>query len=214
MRIVLFGPPGVGKGSQASLLHERLNLRHISTGIILRRGIRGGTPVGLAAEEYVSSGRLVPGSIVRALAEDALRDAGYDDFVLDGYPRTIEQAEWLDEFLVANDAPLNGVLSLRVPDEVIVDRLSKRRIDTVTGENYHLDFRPPPSDIPRERIVQRGDDLPEAILKRLAVYREQTAPVERWYRDRGELSDVDGVGAFDEVQDRITEVLRSLADRT
>lgn len=211
MRIVLFGPPGVGKGSQASLLQERLELRHVSTGVILRRAIRAGTPVGRAAEEYVTSGRLVPGTIVRALAEEAVREAGYDDFVLDGYPRTIEQAEWLDEFLRAYGSPLHGVLSLAVPDQVIVDRLSKRRIDTETGENYHLDFRPPPADLPGERIVQRADDRPEAILKRLAVYREQTAPVEGWYRDRGELRDVDGVGAFEEVHRRIADVLNSFA---
>jgi adenylate kinase len=211
MRIVLFGPPGVGKGSQASLLQERLDLRHISTGIILRRAIRSGTPVGRAAEEYVTSGRLVPGRIVRALAEEAITEAGYDDFVLDGYPRTIEQAEWLRDFLAGRDFPLHGVISLQVPDQVIVDRLSKRRIDPVTGENYHLDFRPPPEDLPADRIVQREDDRPDAILKRLSVYRDQTAPVEGWYRERGELREVDGVGPFEEVHTRIGAVLHALA---
>jgi adenylate kinase len=214
MRIVLFGPPGVGKGSQASLLEDRMGLQHVSTGIILRRAIRAGTPVGRAAEEYVTSGQLVPGRVVRALAEDAIREAEFDDFVLDGYPRTIEQAQWLDEFLGEHGARLNGVLSLAVPDQVIVDRLSKRRIDTLTGANYHLDFKPPPPDVPAERIIQRKDDLPEAILKRLSVYREQTAPVEGWYRNRGDLRDVNGVGAFEEVHERIAGVLRSFAEAT
>lgn len=209
MRIVLFGPPGVGKGSQARLLQDRLGLRHISTGIILRQAIRAGTEVGLAAQRYVASGKLVPGSIVRALAEDAVAEVGFDDFVLDGYPRTIEQADWLGEFLDRHDAPLHGVISLQVPDAIIVDRLSKRRVDVLTGENYHLDFKPPPADLPADRIVQREDDRAEAILKRLKVYRDQTAPVEGYYRTRGDLREIDGVGSFEEVQGRIDAVLRA-----
>lgn len=210
MRIVLFGPPGVGKGSQAALLNDRLGLRHISTGVILRAAIREGTSVGNEARKYVQAGLLVPGVVVRRLAEDELRACGYERFVLDGYPRTIEQADWLAEFLAFNGAPLDGVLSLRVPDEIIVDRLSKRRVDPVTGENYHLDFRPPPPDLPVERVVQRSDDRPEAIRKRLRVYSDETSPVQDYYRQRGGLIEIDGVGSFEEVHERIVSALTSL----
>lgn len=210
MRIVLFGPPGVGKGSQAALLHDRLGLRHISTGVILRAAIREGTAVGREAKKYVQAGLLVPGIVVRRLAEDELRACGIERFVLDGYPRTIEQAEWLAAFLAENGSALDGVLSLRVPDEIIVDRLSKRRVDPVTGENYHLDFRPPPPDLPVERVVQRSDDRPEAIRKRLRVYSDETSPVQDYYRTHGGLTEIDGVGSFEEVHERIVAALAAL----
>lgn len=212
MRIVLFGPPGVGKGSQAAMLQERLGLRHISTGVILRAAIREGTPVGTEAKKYVQAGRLVPGVVVRRLAEDQLIDCQFERYVLDGYPRTIEQADWLAEFLREHNRPLDGVLSLCVPDEIIVDRLSKRRVDPVSGENYHLDFKPPPADLPADRIVQRSDDRPEAILKRLRVYTDETSPVQDYYRRRGGLLEIDGVGSFEEVHERIVSTLTALVN--
>ncbi len=207
MRIVLFGPPGVGKGSQASLLRDRRGLEHISTGIILRTAIDGETPVGFAAKRLVQEGKLVPDDLVRALAEGAMVRNGCDGFVLDGYPRTIQQAEWLSEFLDQRDAPISGVISLVVPDDIIVDRLSKRRVDRVTGENYHLDFKPPPADLPADRITQRADDQPDVIRARLEQYRTQTQPVQEYYRLHGLLSEVDGVGAFEEVHTRILAAL-------
>lgn len=207
MRIALFGPPGVGKGTQAKMLSERRGLRHISTGVMLREAMAAGTPLGREAARYVNAGKLVPGEVVRKLAEAAIADAGFDDFVLDGYPRTVEQAHWLNDFLNAHDAPLQAVISIQVPDEVIVDRLSKRRVDRVTGENYHLDFKPPPPDIDPDRIIQRPDDRPEAIRKRLEVYRSETLPVERIYEECGKLFRVDGVGTMEEVYRRIEAVL-------
>lgn len=207
MRIVLFGPPGVGKGSQAKLLNERCGMAHVSTGILLRTAIRKRTKVGKAAEAMVQEGKLVADDIVRKIAEDALLERNCNDFVLDGYPRTIRQAEWLSEFLEKHEAPLRRVISLTAPDEVIVDRLSKRRVDRVTRENYHLDFKPPPPNLPAGRIIQRTDDRPEIILRRLKQYREETSAVREYYRERGLLSEVHGVGEFEEVHGRILAAL-------
>lgn len=207
MRIVFLGPPGIGKGTQASLLSSRRGLSHISTGVLVRAAIEAETPLGKAAERYVREGQLVPDDVMRVLAESAVAEAGYDRFVLDGYPRTVVQADWLSEFLEKHDARIDVVIRLEVPTEVIVDRLSKRRVHKVTGENYHLDFKPPPPDVDPELIIQRKDDRPEYIRKRLEVYRDETKPVVDYYRQRGMIADVDGVGAIEEVYDRIEDVL-------
>lgn len=211
MRIVLFGPPGVGKGSQAQFLSEREGVVHVSTGILLRRAIRSETELGLKAASYVEHGKLVPGPLVRSLAEEAIAACKYDRFVLDGYPRTIEQADWLADFLDGHRAPLNTVLSLVVPNEAIVDRLSKRRVNKVTGENYHLDFKPPPTDVEPGVIIQRKDDLPEAILHRLEIYKQETHPVQEYYRSLGLLQEIDGNGTFEEVYNRILTAIKNSA---
>jgi len=209
MRIVLFGPPGVGKGSQAQFLVKREGVVHISTGILLRRAIRSGSELGETAAIYVDKGKLVPGPLVRSLAEEAIASCKYDRFVLDGYPRTIEQADWLADFLSGHDAPLSTVLSLVVPNEIIVDRLSKRRVNRVSGENYHLDFKPPPPDVDPDLIIQRKDDLPEAILHRLEIYQEETHPVQKYYRSIGLLQEIDGTGTFEEVFNRILMAIKN-----
>lgn len=210
MRIALFGAPGVGKGSQAALLTKHEGLTHISTGIMLRRAIADDTEVGREAKKYMEAGSLVPGFLVRKLAEHAIAACGYDQFVLDGYPRTIEQAEWLTEFLAAHEAPLLAFVSLEVSDDVIVKRISNRRVHVKTGENFHLELKPPPPDIDPDLIIQRKDDRPEAVLHRLLVYHEETRPVEAYYRRKGLLLSVDGIGTFDEVHDRISEALNEL----
>ena len=207
MRIVLFGPPGAGKGTQARLLSERRGLRHISTGVIIREAMHAGTSVGEEARSYVEAGELVPDDVVRRLAEEAIDEQGCDDFVLDGYPRTLQQAEWLTAFLEARDATLTTVVNLDVPDEQIVKRLSKRRVNKETGENFHLEAKPPPKDVDPALIVQRPDDRPEAIRKRLHVYREETAPVRAYYEERDTYRSIDGTGSFEEVHDRIQEAL-------
>ncbi len=207
MRIALFGPPGAGKGTQAALLVSRLGLAHISTGNIIRAAIKAKSPEGEEARAYVREGRLVPGKLVRKMAEDAIADNDYDRFVLDGYPRTLEQAEWLDEFLDSNGTPLESVVSLYLPDAIIIERLSRRRIHRETGQNFHLDFNPPPPDIPAKMILQRSDDRPEAIQRRLDVYREKTLPLEEYFRSQGKLVRVDAVGSVDDVHDRIRRVI-------
>ncbi len=207
MRLVIFGPPGAGKGTQATLLEERRGLKQISTGDIIREAMKNETPVGKEAKAYVEQGELVPDEVVRKLAENAIADRGYDDFVLDGYPRTDQQAEWLTEFLTEQDAPLDAVLSLDVPDEVIVRRLGRRRVHAETGETYHLDHDPPPDDVDPELIVQRDDDQPETVRNRIAVYREETEPLKAYYKDRDLLVTVNGEGGIEEVYGRIDDVL-------
>ena len=210
MRLVLFGPPGAGKGTQARLLTERRGLVQIATGDIIREALKNETPLGKKAKSYVEAGELVPDSLVRDLAENAIADEGFDDFVLDGYPRTNQQAAWLTEFLGENETPLDAVISLSVPDEIIVRRLSRRRVHTETGETYHLDHDPPPDDVDPEHIVQRDDDQPETVRNRLSVYREETEPLEEYYEDRGLLVPVDGVGGIEEVYGRVEEELDDL----
>ena len=211
MRLLLFGPPGAGKGTQARKLVDRYNLTQIATGNIIRAAMKNDTPVGREAKSYVEEGELVPDDVVRKLAENAIAEEDCEDFILDGYPRTIQQATWLTTFLSEHDAPLQAVLSLEVDDEEIVDRLSKRRVHAETGENYHLDVNPPPDDVDEELIVQRPDDQPDTVRNRLSVYREQTEPLKSYYRERDLLVPVDGTGTPDEVHQRIADTLTSLA---
>jgi adenylate kinase len=207
MRLVFLGPPGIGKGTQAALLARRRGLTHTSTGVIIRATIQAETEIGLEAEKYVREGRLVPDRLVREMAESAIAEQNYDKFVLDGYPRTIVQAEWLTEFLSDHNAPLDAVINLDVPTDVIVDRLSKRRVNKLTGENYHLDYKPPPRNVDQKLIIQRKDDHPEYIRKRLEVYRQETKPVEEYYRQRGTFIEIEGVGEVEEVYCRIEDSL-------
>lgn len=207
MRLVFLGPPGIGKGTQAALLATRRGLTHTSTGMIIRSAIEADSPLGLEAESYVREGRLVPDRLVRVLAETAIAEHDYDNFVLDGYPRTIVQAEWLTTFLKEHEIGLDAVIGLEVPTDIIVDRLSKRRVHKETGENFHLDFKPPPPDIDPSLIIQRKDDQPEYIRKRLEVFREETQPVEEYYQKQGLYVDVDGVGEIEEVYERIEDAL-------
>ena len=210
MRLIIFGPPGAGKGTQAGLLEERHGITQISTGDILREAMAQETELGKKAKSYIDAGELVPDALVRDLAEQAIADEDHDDFMLDGYPRTDQQAEWLTEFLGANDTPLDAVLSMEVPDDVLVRRLSRRRVHEETGETYHLDHDPPPDDVDPDRIVQRSDDEPETIQNRLDVYREETEPLTAYYEERDLLVPVDGTGGIEEVFGRIEEALDAL----
>ncbi len=207
MRIVLFGPPGAGKGTQAAKLVEEYGLAHVSTGVMIRDAIKDESPLGLEAQGYVTKGELVPGRLIRRMVEDIIQQADFDGYILDGYPRTIEQAEWLTEYLESNDAAIDAVISIKVDPETIVERLSRRRVNSETGENYHLDFNPPPPDVDPSLIIQRRDDQPESIRKRIDVYHAETFPVEEFYRKLGVLVEVDGDGAIDDVFDRIRSVV-------
>ncbi|WP_103026548.1 adenylate kinase [Salinibacter altiplanensis] len=210
MRLIIFGPPGAGKGTQAGLLETRHGITQISTGDILRDAMAQETDLGKKAKSYIDAGELVPDALVRDLAEQAIADEGHDDFVLDGYPRTDQQAEWLTAFLESNDTPLDAVLSMEVPDDVLVRRLSRRRVHEETGETYHLDHDPPPDDVDADLIVQRSDDEPETIQNRLDVYREETEPLAAYYEERGLLVSVDGTGEIEEVFGRVEAALGAL----
>jgi adenylate kinase len=208
MRLVLFGPPGAGKGTQARLLVERFGLRQISTGDLFRSALKHDTPVGAEARSYMDRGALVPDDVVNKMVEEALDTIGRADFILDGYPRTIPQAEWLLAYLGRHGSPLDAVISLVVEPERIVERLSRRRSDKETGEIYHLDFSPPPDDLPEERLLHRADDQPEAIRNRLGVYEAQTRPLESFLDERVALLSLEGEGPIEAVHERIVEALR------
>ncbi len=207
MRLILFGPPGAGKGTQAAQLKTNFNLKHLSTGDMFRAAIKGGTPVGTKAKGFIDRGELVPDEVVWGIAEEALVAIDGDGFILDGYPRTVNQAQLLDAWFSTEGGSAPIVVSLEVDEDAIVERLSRRRIDKETGASYHLDFNPPPADLPAERIYQRPDDTPDAIRTRLATYREQTEPVKAHYAAKGFLAEVDGMGSIDDVYTRITDAL-------
>ncbi len=203
MRLALFGPPGAGKGTQAAFLAQQFGICAISTGKLIRTAIAEQSRQGKEAEAYVHAGRLVPGRVVRDLANRAIADCGFDGFALDGYPRTVEQADWLTEFLTAYKAPLQSVISLELSDDAIVYRLSRRRVDRVTGATYHLDYNPPPEDLDPESLIRRRDDDPEIIRARLISYREETLPVKAYFQERGLLEEIDGSESIIKIKESI-----------
>ena len=206
-RLVFFGPPGAGKGTQARRLASRFGFAHISTGAILRKIIRANTPLGQEARRYINDGNLVPDRIVRILAEDAILDEDFSGFILDGYPRTLQQAEWLQEFLQSQNMSLTVAINFVLTDEEVISRLSQRRIHRLTGENFHLSNKPPPPE-EAEFMISRSDDQPEAIQQRLKIYYRDTHPLVEYYRFRGLLCSIDASGAFSEVHSKICEVLQ------
>lgn len=212
MRVILLGPPGAGKGTQAQRLTQTLGIPQVSTGDILRAAVAAGTPLGREAKATMDQGALVPDGVVigiireRLAAPDCAR--GY---ILDGFPRTAAQAEALGETLQALGTPLTAVLSITVEPEELVRRLSGRRTCGNCGAAYHLETAPPRRAGLCDRcggaLLQREDDREETIRKRLAVYREQTAPLVAYYRGRGLLREVDGRGDIDDVFARVCRLL-------
>ena len=207
MRLALFGPPGAGKGTQAKRLAAHHDLAHVSTGDLFRAAIRDQTPLGERVERLLKAGELVPDDVTNAVVAERLEALGHGRFVLDGFPRTTEQARWLLAHLAEHGAPLDAVVSLRVPEDDLVGRLSRRRTDPETGAIYHLDFNPPPDDVPADRLVHRPDDRAGAVRHRLAVYDDETAPVEAVLRAHVRFFEVDGTGPLDEVQGRVMEAI-------
>lgn len=207
MRMILFGPPGAGKGTQAARLLERFQVAHLSTGDMLRAAVKAGSALGQAAEGYMKRGELVPDQLVCDLVVERLAQPDCArGFMLDGFPRTVPQAEALDQTLTRAGIALELVLVLEVPDALIVERITGRRSDPQTGAIYHLKFNPPPAEV-AERVVQRADDTEEACRTRLAKYHAETTPVLPFYDAKGIVKRVDGVGTPDEVTARVVAAI-------
>ena len=203
MRMILFGPPGAGKGTQAARLLERFQVAHLSTGDMLRAAVKARSELGVAAEGYMKRGELVPDQLVCDLVVERLAKPDCaKGFMLDGFPRTVPQAEALLRTLDKAGIQLDLVLVLEVPDELIVERITGRRTDPETGAIYHMKFNPPPPEV-AGRVVQRADDTEEACRTRLAKYHSETTPVLPVFEPMEIVRRVDGVGTPDEVTARV-----------
>ncbi len=213
--LILLGPPGAGKGTQAERLQEDFQVPFISTGQMLRADVQQGTELGREAENYMSAGELVPDElIVKMVAERIAQTDAQDGFILDGFPRTLEQARALDSQLRELRRHVTAVLLIDVPDEEVVRRLSGRRVCVKGGHNYHIEFDPPKHegicDQDGSRLVQREDDEPEVVRNRLRVYHEQTEPLVSYYDEQGLMRRVDGTRGPTEVHDHIRAVIATL----
>ena len=212
MNIILIGPPGVGKGTQAKFLGEAYNIPQISTGDMLRANVRDATPLGTEAKQYMNAGQLVPDAVILGMMKSRFNEpdcnAGY---ILDGFPRTIPQAEGLDNLLNDMGQQIDSVLVLNVNHEEIIKRLSSRKSCKECDTVYNLIFDPPASENKCDKcdgiLYQRDDDKPETIRQRLDVYSNQTSPLITFYSGKGLVQSIDGTGKIDEVKERMFSVL-------
>jgi adenylate kinase len=204
MRVVLLGPPGAGKGTQAARLARRWSVPQVSTGDMLREGVAKGTRLGLEARRYMDAGELVPDAVIIGMVRERLgQPDGRKGFVLDGFPRTAAQAEALDLLLDAEGTPLDRVVLIELSDEELAARLTGRRVCGSCGRNYHVAFSPPKTagrcDHCGGALTQRADDEEATVRRRLAVYARDTRPLIDYYRGRGLLTTISGVGTMDTV---------------
>jgi adenylate kinase len=223
MRLILLGPPGAGKGTQAAFITRRFGIPQISTGDMLRAAVKAGTPLGIAAKKVMDSGALVSDDIIIGLVKDRLREPDTrNGYLFDGFPRTIPQAEAMKQAGVAIDV----VLEIDVPDEAIVERMSGRRVHPASGRTYHIRFNPPQAegrdDVTGEPLIQRDDDKEETVRKRLEVYHAQTRALVGYYSDWARRGDGDaphykrisGLGTVDEIRQRVLDALAQSAHGT
>jgi adenylate kinase len=203
--IILLGPPASGKGTQAARLHEELGLSHVASGDLFRENLKNETELGLRAKVYMDRGELVPDDVTTAMVMERLSRADCaNGALLDGFPRTIAQAKALDQAIAAQGHKVNAVLHITAPDEVLIERVSGRRLCRTCGESYHVTFNPPQQpgvcDKDDGELYQRDDDKPETVGKRLQVYRQQTSPLIDYYRRQDLLVEIDGDQPIDAVQ--------------
>lgn len=214
MKIIMLGAPGAGKGTQAKMLADKYKIPHVSTGDIFRANIKNGTELGTKAKVYMDQGMLVPDELTCDLVVDRIKqDDCKDGYILDGFPRTIPQAECLDKALDALNDKIDFAVNVEVPDENIIRRMSGRRACLSCGRTYHIVYNPPKEegicDECKKELVLRDDDRPETVEKRLKVYHEQTQPLIDYYRNKGVLAEVDGTRDMQEVFTAITDVLEA-----
>ncbi|NPA17224.1 adenylate kinase [Persephonella sp.] len=202
---IFLGPPGAGKGTQAQRLVEERGFVQISTGDILREAVKQGTELGKKAKEYMDAGKLVPDDIIIGIIKEKLQQLEGKDIILDGFPRTIPQAEALDKMLPEVGRQLDGVILFDVPDEEVIKRLSGRRVDPKTGKVYHIIYNPPPEGV---EVIQRDDDREEVIRKRLEVYHSQTAPLIEYYKKQNKLIVIDATRSPEEVYRQLLSVIK------
>jgi adenylate kinase len=208
MRIVLLGPQGAGKGTQAQRISERTGAKHISTGDLVRAEIKSGSDLGQKIKDYNDRGELVPDEIIVEMMRPYLDEA--DSWILDGFPRNQTQAEALDEMLTEIGAQLDTAVALEAPDEVLIERLSGRRTSEATGRIYHVEHDPPPQNSEEDPgpFIQRKDDTEEALRRRLEVYHDHTEPLKHYYAERGILATVDATQSILQVTEDILEGVR------
>jgi adenylate kinase len=206
MRIILLGPQGAGKGTQAQRIADKVGAKHISTGDIVRAEIKSGSELGQKVQEYNDRGELVPDEIIVEMAKPYLDDA--DSWILDGFPRNETQAKALDKALDELGEDLDAVVALEAPDDALVERLSGRRQSEATGDIYHVEYDPPPEDGDDPGpFVQRKDDAEDAIRRRLEIYHEQTEPLKDYYAERGLLVTIDAEQDIPKVTEDILEAV-------
>ena len=208
MKITIMGPPGGGKGTQAEILSEKLSIPHISTGAIIRSAIREKTELGKAAEDYIANGQLVPDKLVIDMVSKRLSEKDCESgYILDGFPRTLPQADAMDEIGIEFDYALN----LLVDDEIIVDRLSGRRECKACAAPYHVKFNPPEKEGVCDKcggvLITRADDVPDTIRQRLSVYHSETEPLVNFYKKKDVLVNVTGKDSIEDTTDAVLEAL-------
>lgn len=212
MKIVLLGPPGAGKGTQAKSISNRYSIPHISTGDIFRKNISENTPLGIEAKGYIDNGQLVPDEVTINMVKDRLQQEDCKNgYLLDGFPRTVHQAEALQEFLNDRNDSLDTALLIEVPKDFILERMTGRRVCPSCGASYHIKFNQPKilgkCDLCGSDIIQRKDDTEETVKERLDVYERQTQPLIDFYKGKNLLSVVDGTKAINEVFESICQLL-------
>jgi adenylate kinase len=212
LNLILFGPPGAGKGTQSALLVDRLKLKHISTGDLFRAAIKNGTPLGQEAKAFLDAGKLVPDSVTIGLVDEELHRLKGQDFILDGFPRNVAQAEALETILQAMGSRMDRVVFLEVPLDLLLGRLTGRRVCKTCGTVYHVESKPPKAegvcDVCGGQVVQRPDDREDVIRTRLEAYEQSTRPLKDYYKAKGPYVQVDGTGTSEEVYLRMTKALQ------